>query len=52
MVHDISKLDKKMGVKRVAKAKARVKKVMVEILLDEIGREKGFIHEELANKLS
>lgn len=52
MAHDISKLDNKMGTKRVAKAKARAKEVMAEMFLTEIRKEVGFTQEKLAQILS
>ncbi len=52
MAHDISKLDKKMGVKRVTKAKDRAKNIMAEMFLAEIRKEAGFTQEKLAKKLS
>ena len=44
-------LEKQMGPERLAKAKAKAKEMMAEMLLAEIRKEAGFTQEDLAATL-
>lgn len=51
MANNFSKLEKKMKPQRLARAKARAKEMMAEMLLSEIRKEAGLTQEHLAKSL-
>jgi DNA-binding XRE family transcriptional regulator len=51
MAHKFEKLTKKMTPERLARAKAKAKNVMAEMLLSEIRKEAGFTQADLAKSI-
>ena len=51
MAHKFEKLRQKMTPEQRAKANARVKEMMAEMLVAEIRKEAGFTQEDIAGKL-
>jgi len=51
MAHSFEELKKQMGPERVARAQARAKEMMAEMLLAEIRKEAGFTQEDLAKAM-
>lgn len=49
--HKFEEFEKQMGPERLAKAKAKAKEMMAEMLLAEIRKEAGFTQEDLAATL-
>jgi DNA-binding XRE family transcriptional regulator len=49
--HKFEELEKQMGPERLAKARAKAKEMMAEMLLAEIRKEAGFTQEDLAATL-